>query len=313
MKKTLLFVLLFLPILIFSQTPKEIFKKAKSHTMENDFIPLYKNLCKNYPNDYYAQLSLLELSKIELLKRNYQKALDYLKKIDNPKIKEKPYWLAKVYLKLGKYIPAIYSAQNFIYLAPYQKDKAEDMLITIAEAFIQKKSYYKALSTLNSLRKSEYANNFIPLIVYKTGECYEKLEKYEKAIKIYKKMKIDFPYNQYTYFAQDRIYELTSEYDIKLNDTPKKPKKLDKAAVSPNDFDLYLQAGAYGTKAKALLQQKRINSLGIKTTIGKKTKHNKALYIVYAGPFKNTDEMKKASNKLKEKNIEFFIYKKYKE
>ena len=306
-------LLLIIPILIFSQTPKQLFEQSESLTQEKDFLPIFKELTENYPDNYYGQLSMLELSKIEFLKGNYQKALDYLKKIKNPKIIEKPYWLSKIYLKLNKNIDAIYSAQNFIYLAPNKKNKVENMLITIAEAFIQKGDYYKALSSLNALRKSAYAKNFIPLIVYKTGECYEKLEKYEKALKIYKKMKIEFPYNQYTYMAQDKIYEITSQQNINLDNDENKPKKLDKAAVSPKDFKLFLQAGAYGNMKMAKIQQKKISSLGIKTTIGKKIKHNKPLYIVYAGPFENTEKMKKASKKLKDKNIEFFIYKKYKE
>jgi len=313
MKKIFALIIFCIPFLLFSlPSAKSLYEKAISKKFENEFVPIFKELSENYSQTIYGQKALLELAKIEFLKRNYDLSLSYLKKINNPKIKETAYWLAKVYLKLNKNIEAIYSAQNYIYLDTQNYEKVEDMLLTIAEAFLQKKIYYRALSTLNSLRKSKYATNRLSLIVFKTAECYEKMGKIEKAIKIYKKMKIDFPYDEYTYIAQDKVFELTSLEDIRPKEDNAK-KKLDKAAVSPKDFELYLQAGAYGKLKMAKIQEKKIASYGIKTKIGEKTKRGKKLYIVYAGPFNNTAEMKKASSILRENGIEFFIYKKYRE
>ncbi len=307
----ILFVIIIFPALLFSlSSPEKLFNKAMSQTEQNKFMPLLKELATDYQDNIYGQKALLELAKISLLNRDYKKSLSYLKKINTSSIKDVSYWFAKVYLKLNKNISAIYSAQNYIYMHPNNLEKDEDMLLTIAEAFIQKKSYYQALATLNSLRKSKYAQNKISLIVYKIGECYENMGKIDKAIKIYKKMKIDFPYDQYTYLAQDRIYELAS---LPENTEENKPKKLDKANVTPKDFDLYLQVGAYRTKKSADIQKEKLKKLGLDVKIKEKTKNGKPLFVVYSGPFKDTKAMQKASVVLKKNNLDFFIYKKYHE
>lgn len=301
-----------LPILLLSVSENDLkrrFNKTRSMINQENFQKNFEYLASNYPDSYYGQLSMLELAKLCVLKRNYPDATTYLKKINNPKIIDKAYWLAKTYLKLNKNIEAIVTAQNFIYLSN-NYDKIEDAYIIIAQAYLQKEYFQKALNTLNTLRKSKYVKNRIALMNYKMAECYEKMGKTEKAIGIYKKIKKEFPYNQYGYRAQDKIQELTSIDDVKIV----KEKPIDKAAVSPDKFDLYLQAGAYGGMKFANLQKDKIKKIGLPVEIGKKTKKSgKVLYVVYAGPFKNTEELKKASNKLSDKDIQFFIYKKYHE
>ena len=77
------FVLIILPILLLSVSKGDLkrrFNKTRSMINQVDFQKNFEYLASNYPDSYYGQLSMLELAKLCVLKRNYQDAATYLKK-----------------------------------------------------------------------------------------------------------------------------------------------------------------------------------------------------------------------------------------
>ncbi len=311
MKKYLF--ILFLAISFTLLFPEEVdlenlYKNAKAKIEQNDFKQAFQDIFIKYPDTYYGQLSLLELAKIELLKRNYEQAIIYLKKIYNPDVETKQYWLAKCYLKSENYDSAIISAQNYIFDSE-NKEKIETAYFIIIEAYIQQNMFKRALNTLEFLRNSEFINNNIPLLHFKIGYCNEKIKKYEEALKSYQKLKIDFPYHHYSYLAEDRIFNLTRNEKFKIAPSNIQPNnKIDQE----KKLRKFLQVGAFSTRKNAQKHASDIkNILNHSYIVFEKVINGKNLFIVAFGPYENDKNLNKAKQTLGKKGINSFLIQKY--
>jgi len=271
----------------------------------------YENIFMSDPNSFSGQSALLDLGKIELLERNYDQALHYFKKIFHNDITVKEYWIAKCYLLKGEPDSAIISAQNYIYSA-LDNNKIETSYFIIAEAYIDKGLFTKALNTLNYLKNSENIQNNIPLLHYKMGFCNEKLGNYEKALTYYKKLKLDFPYHEYTYLAEDRIYKLSSENkieidlkDVLINDNEKVPDDSDN--LPDKEMKKFLQVGAFSKKKNAEKHAEDINkSFTGSYIVFEKDSNGKTLFIVAFGPYETSKLLNDAKEALLKKGYSSF-------
>jgi len=312
------FRLILLSLLIFvnlaAASSQELYWQAKSSPA--DFQELYQKAYQKDPESLYAQKSLLELGKLQLLNRNYETALQYLKKVTNASLQDKEFWLAKTYFKLKKYDNAIISSQNFISDAKDNQSKyseIETAYFLLVESYLQKDLYSKALRNLEYLRKSKYIQNNLPLLRYKIGLCHEKMKDYEQALKDYKKLKRDFPYHQYSYLAEERMMQMSRDkvVDIELDSfsTLANGKQPSKAATGEG-LKVYLQIGAFSSTKRAEVQGKKAMNLGLDFSIFPKKVSGKTLYIVAVGPFQN-GTLNSAIKKLNDAGINSFVIKRY--
>jgi len=313
--KTFLFLLILLTgfTLFSDEIPEEMFLQAKSKIKEKDFMQTFEYLAENYTDHLYGQLSLLELAKVKLLERDYEDALNHLKKIHHPEIEDKEFWMAKAYLKNNENDNAIVAAQNFIFGSD-DHHKIEESFFIIAEAYLNDKIYHRALNTLESLRTSKYINNHIPLLHYKIGFCYENIGKHENALRSYQKLKMDFPYDQYSYLAEDRINNLTRgnkiEIDLEnLESIQTSVKQKNETNIIKGEYNSYLQVGAFGSEKNARNHSETIKKLGLPAMVFSKEKNAKTLFVVAAGPFENNDKLQKAMKTLTANNINSFVIK----
>ncbi|MDP8203782.1 MAG: SPOR domain-containing protein [Candidatus Tenebribacter mawsonii] len=318
MKKNI-FIICILTIIITSGfcilTQEDQFKKAKTEKDGNAMESLFKKIYDEDHDTHFGQLSLLELAKHNFFKREYKDAVSYLKKIHDQKISDKQYWLAKSYFKMGKFQLSIVSSQIFI-AESGDNVQIENAYFLIAEAYLQQKMYKRAFNTLESLRTSKYIKNSIPLLHYKMAICKEKQGKFEQALMFYKKLKQDFPYHQYCYLAEDRIYNLKKnnkvEIDLsKINTFRKEEPVKESKAATGEDLKIYLQVGAFGSEESAEKLGKKIKVIGYKYIVFSKIKSNNKLFVVAAGPFDENDNLKKAMQKLKKNDIDSYVIKRY--
>lgn len=318
MKKNI-FIICLLTIFIASSFGKlsqeDQFNKAKTEKDAKVMKTLYEKVYDDDHDSIYGQESLLELAKYSFFKRDYENALSHLKKIHHHEISDKQYWLAKSYLKLGKYQLSIISSQVFI-AESEDNVEIENAYFLIAEAYLQQKMYKRAFNTLESLRTSKYINNNIPLLHYKMGICKEQQGKFEQALMFYKKLKQDFPYHQYCYLAEDRIYNLKKddklEIDLTEINTFRKEEPIEESkAATGEDLKIFLQVGAFGSEDRAEKLGKKIKVIGYKYIVFSKIRNNSKLYIVAAGPFDENDNLKKAMQKLKKNDIDSYVIKRY--
>ncbi|MBT3754929.1 MAG: tetratricopeptide repeat protein [Candidatus Cloacimonetes bacterium] len=318
MKKNI-FITCLLTIIVTSSfcisTQEDQFKKAKAEKDGIKMETLYKKIYEEDRDTYFGQLSLMELAKYNFFEREYKEAVYFLKKIHDQRISNKQYWLAKSYFKMGKYQLSIVSSQIFIAESD-DNVQIENAYFLIAEAYLQQKMYKRTFNTLESLRTSKYIQNSIPLLHYKMGICKEKQGKFEQALMFYKKLKQDFPYHQYCYLAEDRIYNLKKsdkvEVDLAEINTFRKEEPIEESrAATGKDLKIYLQVGAFGLEASAEKLGKRVKVIGYKYIVFSKIKNNSKLFIVAAGPFDENDDLKKAMQKLKKNDIDSYVIKRY--
>jgi len=316
-KKILIFyiTIIFISSIFGVSTQDDLYNNAKVETNANKAIILYENIYNQDNDSVFGQLSLMQMAKINFFKRDYKNAISLLKKVHHKKILTKQYWLAKSYLKIEKYQLSIISSQVFI----AESDdiaKIEDTYFLIAEAYLQQKMYKRAFNTLESLRTSKYIKNNIPLLHYKMGICKEKQEKFEQALMFYKKLKQDFPYHQYCYLAEDRIYNLNKKDKININfseiNSFRKEKPIEESkAATGKDLKVYLQVGAFGSEESARKLGKKVKVIGYEYIVFSKIKNNNKLHIVAAGPFDEKNDLKKIMQKLKENNLNSYVIKRY--
>ena len=307
------------------------FHQAKSLALENDFKKAFSEIYNDYPNSYYGQLSLLELAKHDILNRDYLEAVEKLRKINHPEIQSKEYWLANAYFKKDQYQEAIISAQNFIFDAN-EKDKIETSYFLIAESYIKQHYYSKALSTLEFLRNSEFIENSIPLLHFKIGYCNEMLGKYDQAIAAYKKLKIEYPYHQYSYQAENRIYKLSGEDnkistkelqefqeiepELEITEKPdftieEKPQQEEPEETVPIKKS-YLQVGAFSSRKNAISLADEIDGLiKVERIIFIKKLKGKDLHVLAYGPFSSESDLITVKNILKSSGYNSFKINRY--
>jgi len=318
MKKNLFIfwmIAIFVTTIFSISTQENLFQQAQKETNITNMKFLYEEIIKEDNDSLFGQRALLELAKYNFFKREYKNAISLLKKIHHKEIFDKQYWLAKSYLKTEKYQLSIVSSQIFI-AESVDNVKIENAYFLIAEAYLEQQMYKRAFNTLESLRTSKYINNNIPLLHYKMGICKEKQGKFEQALMFFKKLKQDFPYNQYCYLAEDRIYNLqkNDKLDIDLSEinTFRKEEPVEETkAATGQDLKIYLQVGAFGSEKNAEKFGKKVKVIGYKYIVFSKIKDNSKLYIVAAGPFDENDDLKKAIQKLKKNDINSYVIKRY--
>ncbi|MCF7793398.1 MAG: SPOR domain-containing protein [Candidatus Cloacimonetes bacterium] len=291
------------------------YKKAIDQQDRKKFEPELLDLATSCKDSLYGQFALLDLAKLNLLDRNYAEAVSYLKEIYSPLIEDKQYWLAKAYLKNEQYQLAIISAQ--IYIADSEDfHKVESAFFLMTEAYLMKGNYKKAYETLEELRVSKYISDNIPLLYFKLGNCQELLSDFTSALVYYKKLKQEFPYHQYSYMAEERIYKLKNEdkIDIDLSafssyllvDPNKKPPD-----QNQNENKLYLQVGAFSSRQNANKLGSKIKTIGYSYSVFTKIKNSKKLNVVMVGPFPDETKLTSAMKKLEKNGIKSFLVKKY--
>lgn len=309
-------LLVFISILVAeTENPEKSYFLLKDNNEQKVDKLKYEDIFMENPDTYFGQKALLDLAKIELLERNYDKALNYFKKIYHEDITTKEYWMAKCYLLKGDPDSAIISAQNYIY-SSFDNDKIEVSYFTIAEAYIDKGLFVKALNTLEYLRNSENIENNIPLLHYKMGFCNEKLGNYEKALSHYKKLKLDFPYHEYTYLAEDRIYDLKSQdqidldlKDVLINETEETPVPEDKTTSETKGK--YLQVGAFSNEANARKQAEEISlKFNEPYIVFQKSSNGNILFVAAFGPYADSNTLKAAKQTLADLGYNSFEIKK---
>ena len=291
------------------------FNRAKQTQKQDEFIKQFEELASKHKDDYYGQLALMELAKSHILNRHYKEAISCLEKIHISEIEDKQFWLAKAYLNEDEYQLAIISAQ--LYISETKNIvNAEVAYFIISEAYLQLHKYKQALETLENLRVSKYIGNNIPFLYYKMGNCSELLGKYLDALVYYKKLKQEFPYNQYSYLAEERIYKLKNDdlidvdlatFSMHRNDEPKTETK----AATGEDLKIYLQVGAFSSKENATKMGKKVKTVGFNYAIFPKMKNSSKLYLVAAGPFENDVKLKQAMQVLDHNGMKSFMIKRY--
>jgi len=239
-------------------------------------------------NNKYAQAALLELSKVYYLEKDYDRALEYLQKVNKPTLlAEKSYWMPYCLYTLADYKTAIYWAQSFQKLS-HDKDKIENGYILMSNCYLKLDQPQLALNLLLSLEKLQLLSCQRAAALYNITLCYQKLDDQENLKKTTFKLKRDFPYSKYARLltGDDQQAPSTSEQ-----------------SVAPNS---YLQVGAFQDNKNALETAQDLKGKGYQIKIDKKISGNSLLYKIWVGPFATLQELNSTKEKLLADNYPSF-------
>lgn len=298
-----------------------------------------QQICDLYPKQPITQKAYLELGHIHLLDRDCSSALSTYRKITDPAMPEKSYWIANTQYQMGDYALAIKSAETFL---PSSRltSMTEDAYFLIADAYINLDQYNNAVISLNKLKSLQQELNDPQYFHYRIGYALERLGNKSEAIIHYRQGYEANRFSQMAYLIEDRLFELRGKLgtavdlaflypfsdaplpDIVLSE-PAITNKLNDAVVTPvieptpksgsvqlekaPEKGLYLQAGRFSSKANAVKLSDKIVAMGYPCMYYKTEKYKDVSWVVICGSFDTTVVANDAMAALKTNNIDCFI------
>lgn len=303
---------------------------------------LLQSVIDSYPKQSLAHNARLELGKLALLDREYDKALTYFNAITNPDLDEKHFWIANVYYEKEDFNNAIASANQYLRLAS-SGNKAEEAHYLITDAYIELKQYNNAISTLKKLLSKPDRIGDEQYLRYRYGYAAEALGNRAEALSQYKQGYELNRFTQLAYMIEDRLFEMRVTYgssidlsflypycaspppDIVLAEqnaanNASNPTNPDTTSVvknnPPSEIDinqqqgLYLQAGRFGKQDNAVRLCEKIGKLNLNAQYYKASQQSDVSWVVIVGPFATQLEAVNAKTSLRENDIDSFIIQK---
>jgi tetratricopeptide (TPR) repeat protein len=288
-----------------------------------------------------AQNARLELGKLYLLDREYDKALAHFNSITSPDLDEKHFWIANVYYEKEDFSNAIASANQYLRQASVG-EKAEEAYYLIADAYIELRQYNNAISTLKKLLSKPALISDEQYLRYRYGYACELLGNRSEALSQYRQGYELNRFSQLAYMIEDRLFEMRSTYgyaidlsflypycaspppDIVLAEQNKNsndiPAGSDTTSVVKNnnapeiDFSnqqgLYLQAGRFSKQDNAIRLCEKIGKLNLHAQYYKVTQQQDVSWVVIVGSFPSQLDAVNAKSLLRDNGIDSFIIQK---
>ena len=273
----------------------------------NDASFYYKEILKEKENAY-TDRAFINLAKISLTHEDWKSALGYsnklLKKSFSLYYAEALFIDAQAHFCNAEYFPAITSYKEFINIS-LDSSQRELTMLNCGTAYYELGQYSKAIEQFSQMQEENPNSNFNPYMLYSLGLCHENRAEYADAITHYKKLTNDYPYSQYSALAEQQLVFLIEQghYSSSLTTLPQIDELLNKKYI--------VQLAALESSTKAHKAQEEFKDLGVKNTfIFTKSVNGKMYYAVGVGPYATEDEALYKKNKLAEKKISSYIYKK---
>jgi len=273
----------------------------------NDASFYYKEILGKKENAY-TDRALLNLAKISLTHEDWTAAIKY-----SDKLKASTYSLyysealfinAQAYFCNEEYFPAITSYKEFINIS-LDSAQRELAMLNCGTAYYELKQYSKAIEQFSQMQEENPKSNFNPYMLYLLGLCFENKAQHTDAITHYKKLTNDYPYSQYSALAEQQLVSLIEQgyYSSSLTTLPQIDELLNKKYI--------VQLAALESSTKAHKAQEDFRDMGVKNIfIFTKSVNGKIYYAVGVGPYATKDEALYKKNRLAEKKISSYIYKK---
>ncbi|MFO7660036.1 MAG: tetratricopeptide repeat protein [Candidatus Cloacimonadaceae bacterium] len=316
-----------------------IFYSAMLTTDAANAQNLLQLLVDTYPKSIYAQKAYYELGSLQLLDREYDKALNSFNQITHPDFADKHYWIANTYFQQGDYTKTIASANQFIRLTK-SSPKLEDAHYLIANSYINQKQYNNAITTLKKLLSQPKLIEDEQYLRYRYGYAAELLGNKAEAVSQYRQGYELDRYSQLAYLIEDRLFEMRgtngSSIDLSFlyphtesplpdivlaeitgsgtNNGPIKPDTTKVSGIQQpvevknNELrGMYLQAGRFSNKINAVKLCERIITLGLNAVYYESTQFKDVSWVILVGPYQTQLAAVSSKTLLRDNEIDSFI------
>lgn len=306
-----------------------------------DALAGFQQVIAKYPGTEYAQMSLLEAGKLQILERDIDAAKASLRKISSTKLMERFYWLALCAWWEDDYEGAINNAENYQRQAP-KGEFTESSTYIIAESYLVQKKAYSAITVLNKLLSMKLVDVDEQYLLYRLGYAYQMSDKYIDALGYYQRGYEMNKYSQVAYLIEDRLFELRSKnknidisflYPYSLleiateTDTPplSSPTPTPTPQISPStpvtpvsagdpvklkgkpSAGYWIQAGRFSQEANANKLVVNIRLLNLPAAYYEDVSAGKKTWVVVSGVYEEKAKADSARTLLVSKDINCFV------
>jgi tetratricopeptide (TPR) repeat protein len=316
------------------------FYSAMLKIKKSDALAAHEQLVSKYPKSDYAQMSLLEIGKLQILERDIEAAKSSLKKISSTVLMERFYWLGLCAWWQDDYTGAINNAENYLRMAA-KGEYTEAAHYLIAECYLNQKKAYSAVTTLNKLQSLKLSDVDEQYLLYRLGYAHEQSDKLIDALGFYQRGYELNKYSQIAYLIEDRLFELRSRSksidisflypysllqiptepetppqqptvtnpptspipDAPIGQTPNAPVKL---KAKPNS-GYWLQAGRFSQEANANKLVINIRLLNLPAAYYEDVSGGKKTWVVLSGAFEEKAKAEAAKTLLVSNDINCFV------
>jgi len=265
----------------------------------------------DYPDEYYGQLSGIQLVSIDFINNEYDKALLKIENINSIIVPEVLYWKAKITFAMQKYDTTISICQTFLSSHPTHS-LAPKMWVTVLEALYHKADKVNFEKNYNVFASHASFTEYKPYLLYLNGYLNETSD-IPKATNLYSTIITAYPASQFRVQAEDRLFLLRQHRDPSpitqnpTNNTPFKNVVVDKYE-NLRKGSFYIQFGAFDTEIRAKNLSGNLTRDKISAFTITKPVDNKRVFAVIQGPFGTLRDAEKAQGRINSKKHPTFIF-----
>ena len=263
---------------------KNYYRAVLSTDFQNSLLTHTTNF-SSHPNEYYGQLSGIQLISIDFINHEHEKALLKLDRIDNTIFPETQYWRAKIFFALERYDEAIQVGQTFINNHAGHRLFPQVWLVVL-ESIFRKKDLSMYERNLEIFARSSVFQEYRPYLLFLQGQLCETPD-IQKARNIYTRVIAEYPASQFRVQAEDRLLALRSNATLTPPPTPDTPFK-NKVVRRYEELDkgrYYIQFGVFEAEQRAKNYVNALNRDKIPTFHITKPISGKRLFAVIQGPY----------------------------
>lgn len=307
----------------------QLYLSAMLKKTENETISALQQAINLYPKTYYGQMSMLELAKYYILKREINHSEELLHKITNAQLIEKFYWLGYCANAKNNYDKAISYCENYIRMASDSK-YLENAYFLMADVYRKQGKYQSAITTLEKLRKIEGYPKNEQYFYYLLGYCYQlsgnvadSYQNFKKAFELNRNSPLAF-------MSEDKLFELRNRYNPSLDLSFLYPYPTldipgliqteiaipESASINQNlplklenkpESGFYIQIGCFSSEANARKRTEEIRSLNISAIYFEDRNKKNTPWVVVSGPYSSIAEAEMVKSILAQKSVNSFI------
>jgi tetratricopeptide (TPR) repeat protein len=270
-------------------------------------IALHSQNFSRYRDEFYGQLSGIQLISVDYINKEYNQALIKIDRINAEVLPEVLYWKAKIAQEMQRYNEAIFIGENFI--NKYQDNHMFiNVWLIVLESCFYKNDINAFEQHLSAFSDFPELVEYKPYLLYLNGMLYE-VTNPTKARNIFTQIINDFPLTQYRVQAEDRLYAMRTNTDRSTVTSPPAPQVTVSRYEDLEKNKWYVQFIALNTEKAAkdyveTLKKNKVVAFHISKPV-----NDKRLFAVVQGPFPSLKQAQDAKSDLEGKKYQTFIFK----
>jgi len=264
------------------------------------------------PNEYYGQLSGIQLISIDFINKEYNKASQQINKIDSQAVPEVLYWKAKVAFAQQRYDEAITICNSFI-ASHASHNLTPNMWVIILEALYHKSDRRSFERNYDIFARHNQFDEYKSYLLYLNGQLNEESDT-QKAIRLYNQVISEFNTSQYRVLAEDRLFALRHNTGSAISPAETQPTNTPFVNVVVSKYEAlnkgayYIQFGVYATEGRAKNYIRELSKAKIPTFSITKPVNKNIMYAVIQGPYNSKRSAETAQQRINRKYPTFVFH-----